>query len=323
MNSQRFPDKAVQHVLPVTWRNMPTWARETFTQSRRSYENGLRKPSLRRGLLSIAPRLHRPIFVIGAARSGTTFLGSCLAATPGVSYHHEPVATKAAARYLFDGSWSDRRGAFYYRSVYRWLLRIHADGDLRFAEKTPRNCFIIPFLAKTFPDARFIHIIRDGRDAALSLSEKPWLSDREQQPDRFEPGGYQMGPYARFWVEPDRTNEFESTSDYHRCIWAWRRYTEAALAGSASIDPARVLEIRYEEFVADPDAVGTQILDFLGIQRQTDRKSFLNRAMKAKPDSVGRWRDHLSAIDVVTAEREAGQLLRRLSYAPLDTALTG
>ena len=118
------------------------------------------------------------MFVIGAARSGTTFLGDCVGHLPEISYHHEPPATKAAGRHVYEGLWSYRRSRFFFRSVYAWLLRVELDGDLRFCDKTPTNALLIPFLARAFPDAQFIHIIRDGRDASASLYKQPWLRGR-------------------------------------------------------------------------------------------------------------------------------------------------
>ena len=56
---------------------------------------------------ALDPRLHRPVFIIGAPRSGTTFLGSSIGRMPEISYHLEPRLTKAAARCVYDGSWSE------------------------------------------------------------------------------------------------------------------------------------------------------------------------------------------------------------------------
>jgi hypothetical protein len=211
-----------------------------------------------------------------------------------VSYHFEPIATKAAARYVFDASWGERRARAFYRSTYGWLLRQHLDADLRFVEKTPQNSFVVPFLARAFPEAQFVHIIRDGRDVALSYSKEPWLQAASLGSDRWEPGGYRWGPYARFWVERERVDEFESTSDLHRCIWAWRRFTEAALAAGADLSSARYLELRYEDVVTEPGAAAEPLLEFLGEYGQ-DAQTALQRALSgARPASVGRWRNELT-----------------------------
>src|SRR5690606_35770468 len=145
-----------------------------------------------------------PRFVVGAPRSGTSFLGDAIGALPEFSYHYEPPVTKAAARYVHEGLWSEPKARPFYRAAYRRLLRRHPDGDLRFCEKTPQNCFVMDFLDRTFEDAQFLHIVRDGRDAALSYREKPWLAERARDSGRREAGGYLHGPFPRFWVEPER-----------------------------------------------------------------------------------------------------------------------
>ena len=93
----------------------------------------------------------------------------------------------AGGRYVYEGLWGYRRSREFYRLVYRWLVRVERDGDLRFAEKTPTNIFLIPFLAKAFPDSQFIHIIRDGRDAASSHMHKPWLRAEDAWSGEREP----------------------------------------------------------------------------------------------------------------------------------------
>lgn len=263
---------------------------------------------------TVVPNLREPIFVIGADRSGTTFLGNSLSSLREVSYHHEPVAIKAAARYVYEDRWGFRRAAFFFRSTYAWLMRIHLDGDLRFAEKSPSNSFIVPFLARAFPDASFVHIVRDGRDAALSLARQPWLVAASRASGRREPGGYRYGPDARYWVEPERRAEFEATTDLHRCIWSWRRHTEAALTGAAGLPAARYHELRYESLVTSPVSEGDAVLDFLGIDRPASRAAFLGALDRADPVGVGRWSQELGPDDLATIESEAGPLLRRLGY---------
>jgi hypothetical protein len=140
------------------------------------------------------PDLRRPVFVIGAPRSGTTFLGDCLVALPQFSCHHEPVATKAAIPYVYKQEWSFAKASFYYRQVYGWLMRLYLDGDLRFAEKTPRNCMIIPFLSRAFADAQIVHLIRDGRDVAASLRQQPWLRSNSEDQNFPDTAGYRYGP---------------------------------------------------------------------------------------------------------------------------------
>jgi len=258
------------------------------------------------------PRLRAPVFVLGAPRSGTTFLGSCIGALPDVSYHFEPRVTKAAARQVYQASWSDRRAARVFRSSYRLLLLAAGDGGRRFAEKNPENCFIVPFLARTFPGARFVQIVRDGRDVAVSHAEKPWLSAASAGSGRRGRGGQAWGPWARWWVEPERTAEFESASDLTRTAWSWRRFTASARSALAELPPERVLTVRYEDVVSRPQEAAQTLARFLGYDEAPEE---LRAALAtADPSSVGRWRAALDADGLADVEGEAGALLRELGY---------
>jgi hypothetical protein len=275
-----------------------------------------RDPALRNPVSARAldPRLHRPVFVIGAPRSGTTFLGSCLGRLPEISYHYEPRLTKAAARCVYDGSWSARRAAAVFRLSYSALLLAALDGGHRFAEKNPENSFLVPFLAAEFPGAQFIHIVRDGRDAAVSHAEKPWLAAASAVSGQRGMAGQLHGPRARWWVEPPRREEFAQVSDIARSAWCWRRFTEAALDGVAKLPPGRAEEVRYEAMVSDPAATADRLAGFLGTS-PVGRGELRAAMARARPDSVGRWRATLSGQDVAEMEAEIGPLLTRLGYA--------
>jgi hypothetical protein len=263
---------------------------------------------------SIYSRLKRPVFVVGAARSGTSFLGDSIGRISEISYHREPPATKAAGRYVYQNLWSYRRSRLFFSSIYRMLLWMEKDGDLRFSEKTPTNVFLIPFLARTFPDSQFIHIIRDGRDAASSHMRKPWLRAEDAFSGEREPGGYLNGPWPKFWVEPERRDEFLRTSDARRMAWAWRRYTEAGQAQADVLGPERYHELRYENLVRDPDAEGEMILDFLGIDSAKSRVAFLAATQRADDSSVGTWRNTFYRSELADIQVEAGDLLSQLGY---------
>lgn len=299
---------------PVTTADLIRWSYLTLRRDVRQYEATSRPLTWARVRQSLVPPLRRPVFVVGAPRSGTSFLGRCLGALPELSYHFEPAATQRAARYVYSGRWSFGRARRFYRTVYRWLLRLHLDGDLCYADKSPRNCFIMSFLHRAFPDARVVHIIRDGRDAALSHSKKPWLQAAAAASGEQGIGGHHFGPYARFYVEAERVEAFETTSDYHRCIWAWRRHVESALQAGKALSTAQYHELRYERLVRHPEEEGKRLLDFLGIFAPSSRRRLLARVQTARADTVGAWRRELSAAQRRTAEAEAGALLRTLGY---------
>ncbi|MFB6279759.1 MAG: sulfotransferase [Salinibacter sp.] len=299
---------------PVSTTDLLNWALLTLRRDWRQYEGASRPLTWRRIEKSLSPTVRRPVFVIGAPRSGTSFLGRCIGRLPEVSYHFEPAATQRAAQHVYFDRWSFERAARVYRTVYRWLLRIHLDGDLRYADKSPRNCFLVSFLHRVFPGAQFVHIIRDGRDAALSHSKKPWLQAAAAASGEQGVGGHQFGPYARFWVEEDRVETFETTTDYHRCIWAWRRHVERALRASKELSPDQYHEVRYERLARAPTNTGMRLLDALGIHHEASRARLLDQVRTAHDESVGAWRRELSTEQWQTAREEAGAVLDRLGY---------
>ncbi len=303
---------------PVTPLALARWAALTV---RRDVRHGREDGSLWRGPFtrarlraSLHPSLARPVFVIGAPRSGTTFLGRCLAALPELSYHFEPVATMRAVPYVYAGAWTEAAAARFYRRAYRGLVRLRLDGGRRLAVKIPDDSFIVPFLAQTFPGARFVHIVRDGRDAALSHSRKPWLQAASTRARRYGGGGKRYGPFPRFWTEPGRRDAFRTTSDVHRCIWAWKRHVEAALAHGRALPAGRYHELRYERFVHAPAAVADALLDFVGVTDAASRARLHARAAAARADSVGGWADAFTRVQRAEVEAEAGPLLRALGY---------
>jgi len=296
----------------VTWlRMLQLGARGLASDIRdRRREPALRKrPSAR----ALDPRLHRPIFIIGAPRSGTTFLGSCIGRMPEVSYHLEPRLTKAAARCVYDGSWSERRSAAVFRLSYSALLLAALDGGRRFAEKNPENGFVVPFLAAALPAAQFVHIIRDGRDAAVSHAEQPWLAAASAGTGGRGRAGQLWGTYPRWWVEPDRREEFTQVADLVRSAWCWRRFTTAALDGLAGLPAGRVLELRYEHLVRDPAGAAELLAGFLETS-PAGLQALQAGLSQARTSSVGRWRAVLDERQVAEVEAEIGPLLARLGY---------
>src|SRR4051812_1261914 len=301
---------------PIDLWTVRNLARKTWRNERKNYAKLGRRRRLTPGRLvaSILPNLDRAVFVVGAARSGTTFLGDCVGHLPEISYHFEPPATKAAGRYVAEGVWGYQRSRWFFRSVYAWLMRVELEGGLRFSEKTPTNALIIPFLARAFRDSQFIHIVRDGRDAAASHIDQPWLRRDSLGTGRREPGGYLYGPYPQWWVEPERHAEFEQTSDLHRMAWAWRAYVEAGIRDGRALPPERYLEVRYEELVTNPSGTAEQVLDFLGITAETSRAQFSEALQRADSRSVGAWRRRFDEREVAEIEAEIGQTLRQLGY---------
>jgi hypothetical protein len=313
MSVRSRPEAVAPQSPELTWRRIMRLGVSGVVSDLRDRR---RDPSLRNrpSVRALDPRPHRPVFIIGAPRSGTTFLGNCLGRLPEISYHFEPRLTKAAARCVYDGSWSARRGGTLFRLSYGALLLAALDGGYRLADKNPEYSFLVPFLAAEFPDAQFVHIVRDGRDATVSHAEQPWLAAASATAGRRGAGGQLHGPNARWWVEPERREEFPLVPDIVRSAWCWRRFTEAALDGVADLSAGRAAEVRYEAMVSDPAATADMLADFLELP-PGDRAGLHASLGRVRPDSVGRWRKALGERELADVLAEIGPLLNRLGYA--------
>ena len=169
----------------------------------------------------------------------------------------------------------------------------------RWGDKTPMYMRHLPLLDRLFPDAQYVHLIRDGRDAALSFLRMP------------------EGTYTRTWAHPDTAAEFA-------CLW---RSEVCAARGTRDSDvgPARYLEVRYEDLVAGPDDVVEGICDFAGLPYEpamldyagavdVSEKPHQQRLLQPPTPRARDWRTQMDADDVLAFESIAGELLAELGY---------
>jgi len=238
--------------------------------------------------------------VVGSPRSGTTFLAASLGAQPGLVDLGEVKPLKAAIPEL--AKLSEQEAAARFRRTLGLVRRLGLVGHLRGVEQTPETSFVLGAALQAYPAARAVHIVRDGRDVVCSLLERGWLAASREGSDD---AGLAYGAHARFWVEPDRADEFRTASDARRAAWAWRRYVSAARSM-----PERVLEIRYEELVSEPATVAQQVSEYLDLEPEPLARSFSG----AFDRSVGRWKKGLTPDQVRDVDDEAGDVLRELGY---------
>jgi hypothetical protein len=248
---------------------------------------------------AVGPLEERMVFVIGSPRSGTTFTARAIGSCPGFVDLGEVAPLKAAIPELT--RLDPAEAAARIRRLLTTARRLGLTGGLRAVEQTPETVFVAHAVALAFPQARFVHLVRDGRDVACSLLERGWLRAQRTGSDD---AGLALGAHSRFWVEPGREVEFSAASDVRRAAWAWRRYAEAAAAGGP------LLEVRYERLASDHVAVAAELADFLDVSAEP-----LVEALAAAHDlSVGRYRQELEPAQIREIEAEAGALLRRLGY---------
>ncbi|MEO8289751.1 MAG: sulfotransferase [Gaiellaceae bacterium] len=259
---------------------------------------------IRRGRGPLRARLgpldDRLVFVLGSPRSGTTFLGSSIGSLPGFVDLGEVTPLKAAIPGL--AGLPPDEAAARLRSILETARRLGLLGGLRALEQTPETAFVAPALARAYPAARFVHIVRDGRDVVCSLLERGWLTAGRGGGDD---AGHAYGAKVRFWVESERREEFEEASDARRAAWAWRRYVEAGRAATE-----RSVETRYEQVANSPDSVAATLAGFLDAPEEP-----LAEALRAAhASSIGRFRHDLTKEQLEDVEAEAGALLDELGY---------
>jgi Sulfotransferase family len=241
----------------------------------------------------------RLVFVIGSPRSGTTFLAGAIGSLPGFVDLGEVAPLKAAVPEL--AALEPHDAARRMRRILALARRVGLVGRVRAVEQTPELAHVAQIVPLAYPEARIVHIMRDGRDVACSLLDKPWLR-REQAGS--DDAGLGYGSYARFWVEPDRRDEFETATDARRAAWVWRRYVIAARSAEEA------LEVRYEELVQSPEIVAEALARHLDVPAE----SLVAGLDRAHAGSVGRFRTELDEAHLADVMDEAGELLRELGY---------
>ncbi len=262
-------------------------------------------------------------FFVGCARSGTTLLRAIFTAHPEMAIpdeaHYVMQMLRKRDRYERDGfatevflhdllghklfpSWvlpeEIVRESFHseppadYADAVRRVFSLYAKqlGKPRYGDKSPRNVLNLSLLAKTFPEAKFVHIIRDGRSVALSLLEMPWARPES------------IVQAARYWR---------------------KRVQQGRRAGQA-LGSSRYHEIRYEALVEDPDSSVRSLCEFIDLPfdpamlRYYEHEDLFSQQSKPSrtPPTKGLrdWRTQMSKKDLALFEVAAGDLLDELGY---------
>jgi hypothetical protein len=193
--------------------------------------------------------------------------------------------------------------------------------DLLFCYKEPFLCFAVEHFASHFPHSRFIHIIRDGRDNADSMSRTygDALSDEVLTSELLSLNKVsEVGFYERvdgfnypYWIKADERPGFRGLSTYGRYVRLWREMTERALGLRSLVPTNRYLELRYEDVVRNPSIEGMRIKDFLGRPASSGFSRALDRAFSTSIGVAGKNQD---AEKLKQATNIAGPLLESLRY---------
>jgi len=269
-----------------------------------------------------------PFFIVGSSRSGTTLLrlminGHSRLHIPPETWFLLPLIAKLPLTDTLDAEsvadaiaiitnhfrWGDmkmdalefRREALLLekprlRDIMDLIYRRHLAtvAKPRFGDKTPLYVGIVPQLAVIYPGARFIHLIRDGRDVAISFIDAGF-EGRVYDGKRFE------------WINA-----------VHKGL----EYRQASVAEA-------ILEVRYEDLVASPEQTLRKICHFIGEAFEEKMLSYADRVdmvpkrgeqihtklnKPLKDDAIGVWKTKLSGPACFVMEACLYRELQRLGY---------
>ncbi|MEL6535473.1 MAG: sulfotransferase [Bacteroidota bacterium] len=263
------------------------------------------------------------IIIVGSPRSGTTWLQYALGGHPQIASHGS-VELRHFSHYLapllaawdeeYDNLkaerweqglptlWDEKQFEEFLdgftQSVYQPLVE-KTPGATHILDKYPGYTFHMDAINRVLPKVKFIHLIRDGRDVILSMQ-----SAKQRV-------GF-------------------GTDNIWRASQEWVDHVSAARETGAKLGAAHYLEIRYEDLVASPEELLTQVYDFCGVTLENADLSEIvgkinldrQRLSSANPDrntaNDRLWESAWGYRDRYVVEEITGALLRQLQYT--DTA---
>jgi GT2 family glycosyltransferase len=216
-----------------------------------------------------------PIFIIGSPRSGTSILAWSLA-------EHSELGTEAESDIFYyllkddhlqrayetsvartDGSWLSNHGIdleqflAYVGLGLNAMLTSTSDGR-RWIDQTPANTLVVDRLAEMFPDARFLHILRDGRRVVHSMINFHRAMGDQEAVERMRNAG-RLPPW---------------TSDFGDACRTWARFVRIAVDFSRR-NPERTHTVTNEQLITDPDDAMRAVLEFLEVPQEPGPAHFL------------------------------------------------
>lgn len=169
-------------------------------------------------------------------------------------------------------------------------------GGRRLVLKRIANNRRVPLLAATFPDARFVDLVRDGRAVAYSLSHVDWWADSTLS---------WYGGSPRRWAA-------EGNDPWLACARNWVEELVQIESGLSGVPRHQVLAVTYEGFVGDPVGTLRDVADFAGL---AVKDTWLERLGRLRfPDKNERWRQALGPDAIATIEAVQRDLLERHGY---------
>jgi hypothetical protein len=276
------------------------------------------------------------VFVVGCPRSGTTLLQRLLDAHPQLAVINETLwitreadgpVTPDLVSHLFENRRFQRlglpreqvelllegEGAQPYARFVSAVFDLYGktQGKALVGDKSPGYVRHIPELHDLWPEARFIHLIRDGRDVWLSVAA--WKKAERS-----------VGEFATWGKDPLATG----------ALW-WERSVRLGREAGAALGSDLYREVRYEDLVADPDGECRALCSFLGLPYEPAMLRFHKGRTRHEPGLTSKrawlppradlrnWRSEMPPEDVERFEATAGELLGELKYPRRFPSVSG
>jgi hypothetical protein len=279
--------------------------RTNFNPGPRTYLNRslLRaKQALHLPLYLAGGTLNRPVFIIGAPRSGTSMLFSILRRSrdltswlTGESHEvWERDFHPALTGWKSNALQADEPNVAAAQRIRRSFF-LAAGSRKRFIDKTPRNALRVGFIDALFPDAQFVFLTRDGRENVNSLINawrteryRTYALERPHSIPGVAPSWWKFTLYEGWKL--DTSGPLEVV-----CAKQWAHSYDHALASLQGIDSSRWLKVAYEDIVDDPVAASRDVTSFLGLEfedsvRSQAELSRTNPRNTVTPPERGKWR---------------------------------
>jgi hypothetical protein len=283
-------------------------------------------------------KVRQPVFVLGAPHSGADLLGGALKRSAG--FHitmGQPSVLRAVYAFARRPSIARDRGeaaAAVLRDAFAqaWQVSAHSclscsaacrlaggvatvgpciteRAILRYGDGSPDLLYSADMLVSAFPDARFVQVIRDGRDAVAGM-----LADTDTLA-WFRPGFANLdtefpNPFLGVENETDRAG-WTGLSLAGKCAMRWRSAVRVSARLRSTLSAQQLTTIRYEELVTKPDSAAGLVSEFIGAEIPAVALQDPTPQIAPEP---GAWRRTLSTEQATEVETIAGDELRRVGY---------
>ena len=219
----------------------------------------------------------KPFFIVSSGRSGTAMMTKALGSAEGVAIEHEYMV------HIVQPLAMRRYQGLVNAEIARATLETTHGAALRYSEarlwgdSSNKLSWLIPDLAAMFPEARFIHLVRDGRKVASSYFHKLFSECCDDRSTRLM-AAHLASPYVvpapppekkYWWPQPKPSDpwaeEFARFGQFQRIAWHWAEINRV-IARDLSVVPAnRKLFLRLEDLRAQPSLVA-RMFDFLDLR---------------------------------------------------------